>query len=102
MQIDPEKLKVQHIQDDPPRFEVRVGEHGGVLHYHLEGQRMVFTHTEVDPALEGQGIAGKMARTALDWARGQGYQVEPLCPYIASYIKRHPEYQAMTLGYQGG
>ena len=42
--------------------------------------------------LEGRGIASKLAKTALDYSRAEGLTVVPLCPFIASYIERHPEY----------
>jgi len=33
---------------------------------------------------------------ALEAAREQGKQVVPLCPFVAAYIKRHPEYQPLV------
>ena len=55
------------------------------------GQR-VFTHTEVDPAYEGQGIGGRLARAALDQARADGLRVVPRCPFIRAWIDKHPDY----------
>ena len=57
-----------------------------------KGKRVIFTHTEIDPAYEGQGLGSKLAGGALDFARAAGHPVVPLCPFIASYIERHPEY----------
>jgi predicted GNAT family acetyltransferase len=48
--------------------------------------------TEVPEALEGQGIGSALARGALDDVRAQGLQVIPLCPFVAAFIRRHPEY----------
>ncbi|HEY7343396.1 MAG TPA: GNAT family N-acetyltransferase [Ktedonobacterales bacterium] len=63
-----------------------------ILTYQRQGKRITFYHTEVPPALEGRGIAGMMARTALEAARADGLEVVPLCPYVAAYIRRHQEY----------
>ena len=49
-------------------------------------------HTEVPEALQGHGIAGKLAAHALTYARENGLDVVPLCPYVAKYIKDHPEF----------
>ena len=49
-------------------------------------------HTEVLPAFSGQGHAATLARSALDDARARGLTVRPDCPYVASYIEKHPEY----------
>ncbi|MEX2225794.1 MAG: GNAT family N-acetyltransferase [Dehalococcoidia bacterium] len=71
----------------------RVGWRGrGVLHYKRSDNRIVFTHTEIDPRLEGQGIGSKLAAYALADARSLGLEIVVWCPFIAAYIKRHPEY----------
>ncbi|MFN2195756.1 MAG: GNAT family N-acetyltransferase [Anaerolineales bacterium] len=64
--------------------------------YRRVGNVIYFIHTEVPPELEGQGIASQMARFALDSAKRQGDKVVPLCPFVAAYIKRHPEYQDLV------
>jgi predicted GNAT family acetyltransferase/glutaredoxin len=79
------------------RYELRLG--GtliGISAYHRRGDRIAFTHTEVDEEHEGRGFASHLARGALDDARRQGLQVVPLCPYIAAYIQRHPEYEDLV------
>ena len=82
------------VVDNPTerRYEARVDGELAVITYRRTGDRIVFLHTEVPPALEGHGIAGKMARVALEDARTQGLAVVPRCPYVAAYIRRHPEY----------
>lgn len=64
--------------------------------YQIEGSLMVFTHTEVPEELEGKGVGSSLARAALDYAREHGFKVLPLCPFIRSYIERHPEYQSLV------
>lgn len=55
------------------------------------GQRVLF-HTVIDPEFEGRGLGGKLAAAALDDVRAKGLEVVPTCPFIRSYIERHPEY----------
>lgn len=56
----------------------------------------MFVHTEVDQHFEGRGLGSKLAARALDAARRAGERVVPLCPFIASYLERHPEYAAVV------
>jgi hypothetical protein len=77
------------------RFEIEKDGSVAVLEYLLQDGKMVFTHTGVPPALEGQGIGSRLARAGLDHARAQGLKVVPLCSFIAGYIQKHPEYQEL-------
>jgi hypothetical protein len=83
--------------DDQNRFEVQVDGHLAVVEYMDRGERIVFTHTEVPKGLEGQGIGSQLAEHVLTYARTQHKVVVPLCPFIAAYIRRHPEYQDLVL-----
>lgn len=74
------------------QFEALVEGHLALAAYQRKGQEIIFTHTEVPQALEGQGIASVLVRTALDTARQQQLTVVPLCPFVQSYIRRHQEY----------
>lgn len=74
------------------RYEVHAEGEVAILVYQRQGKRITFSHTEVPPALEGRGIAGMLARAALEAARADGLEVVPLCPYVAAYIRRHQEY----------
>ena len=76
------------------RFEADVGGHlAGFAEYVAQPGRIVFTHTEVDPAYEGQGVGSALARRALDDARAHGsLRVVPRCPFIRGWIDRHPDY----------
>jgi uncharacterized protein len=83
------------IADNPQesRFELLVGgERAGLVQYHLRGQVISLIHTEVDEKFQGLGLAGKLARAVLDQARERGLAVLPYCPYIRSWIAKHPVY----------
>jgi len=74
-------------------FELVVEGHRAVAAYQLEGDTIVFTHTIVPKAIEGRGVASRLIRGALDQARDRGLKVIPQCPFVAAYIKRHPDVQ---------
>jgi len=64
--------------------------------YERDDGVIVFTHTEVPLQFQGKGVGAALARGALDAARAEGAEVIPLCPFIASYIRRHPEYLVLV------
>jgi len=78
------------------RYEIEVDGRLAVAEYEWQDGRQIFTHTLVPPELRGQGLAEALVRTALDDARAAGQKVTPACSYVAAYIKRHPEYQALV------
>jgi predicted GNAT family acetyltransferase len=64
--------------------------------YRREGDLIVFLHTETDPEFEGRGIAGRLAAAALDDVRARGLTVDPQCPFISAYIRRHRSYRDLV------
>lgn len=83
------------VANDPAggRFIAYVdGAEAGSARYELADETITFTHTEVDDAYEGQGVAGTLAQHALDDSRAKGLRVVPRCPFIAGWIERHPDY----------
>ncbi|MGW2486258.1 GNAT family N-acetyltransferase [Streptomyces sp. NPDC001606] len=66
---------------------------GRVEYFVLESpaRALVPVHTIVEPAHEGQGIAGSLARELYALAESEGVPVVPLCPYVAKWAERHPE-----------
>lgn len=85
------------VKDNPElsRYEITVdGALAGFAAYRRSEGRIVFTHTEVDDAYAGQGLGGQLARAALDDVRAAGgTEVVALCPFIAAWIDKHPDYQ---------
>jgi predicted GNAT family acetyltransferase len=83
------------VADNPAesRFEIRVdGELAGFADYRDRRAGRAFTHTEVEAEYEGEGLASKLIRYALDDARSAGRKVLPFCPFVRSFIERHPDY----------
>jgi predicted GNAT family acetyltransferase len=81
------------IEHDPQRgrFHATVQGHLCVCDYRLRDGVMHVTHTEVAPELEGRGIAALLVKAALAHAAAQDLKVRPLCSYVQSYMRRHPE-----------
>ena len=79
------------------RFETRVNGFTAFVEYNLFNQGINYTHTEVPTELEGKGIGSFLAKHVLDYAREQHLMVMPLCPFIKSYIDRHPEYADISM-----
>ena len=74
------------------RYELDT-EHGlAVAVYREQGDRAIFTHTEVPPADEGKGIGARLVRAALDDTRKRGFKIVPACSFVAAFMRRHPEY----------
>jgi len=78
---------------DQHRFAIHVdGRKAGQAEYVRRGDLVISTHTEIADAYEGQGLGSQLARGALDAVRAAGDPIVPLCPFIAGYIGKHPEY----------
>jgi predicted GNAT family acetyltransferase len=76
--------------DDTSRYEIRSDDVlAGFAEFELRPGAVRFTHTEVDPAFQGQGLAGKLAAYALADAASSDHAIVPLCPYIAKYLETH-------------
>jgi predicted GNAT family acetyltransferase len=83
------------VVDNPSelRYEIWVDDRlAGEIRYTLDGEVVTMVHTEVDPADEGTGLGQTLVAGALDDVRGQGRRVRPICPFVAKYIARHPDY----------
>lgn len=78
------------------RFEISVDSDRAHLDHEWRDGTMVITHTFVPGELRGRGLAEQLARAALEWARGRGVRVAPACSYVARFIERHAEYQALV------
>lgn len=76
--------------DDASRYEIHSDETlAGFAEFELRPGAIRFIHTEIDPAFQGQGLAGILAERALTDASASGDAIVPLCPYIAKYLTTH-------------
>ena len=80
---------------DQRRFEIHVdGELAGFSEYELMdgGRYYAFSHTETDDRFQGQGLASVLVKEALDQVRAKGAGVLPYCPFVRTWLRRHPDY----------
>jgi predicted GNAT family acetyltransferase len=83
------------LTDNPraSRFELRVdGVLAGYVTYRDTRSGRAFDHTVIATEYEGMGLASQLIRSALDEARAAGRDVLPFCPFVRSFIQRHPAY----------
>lgn len=83
------------VVDQPERSRYVLtagGEEVGFSAYLDRDGLRVFTHTEVDPAHGGKGYGSILAKGVLDAVRAAGLKAVPLCPFIAAYVQKHPDY----------
>jgi hypothetical protein len=79
------------------RFEIERDGHLAYLEYTLAGKVLQLIHSEVPPELRGHGVASELAQSALEWAREHGVKVDVVCPSVAAYLEKHPEYADLVL-----
>jgi uncharacterized protein len=80
------------------RFEARDddGTLAGVITYQVTGNVIAYTHTKVEPAFEGHGVGGLLARAAMEDAQAKHRLVVPICPFLASWLEEHKEYDKIV------
>jgi hypothetical protein len=90
-------IPVQH-NASAQRFEAVVD---GMLcraDYRMHGDTMMLVHTEVPGQLEGRGIAAALVQAAFQHAANSGMDVLPVCSYVRSWVRRHPEVEPLLAG----
>jgi predicted GNAT family acetyltransferase len=86
---------VTTVRDSPADRRYEIVDEDRVLGfaaYQKTDELVVFTHTEVEPALAGRGIGSQLVRGALDHVRTLGLSVLPVCPFVQDWMARNPEY----------
>lgn len=77
------------------QFEARVDGHLAKVEYMFGGNKIFLTHTEVPPALEGKGIASALVERVMYILEERRLKLVPLCPYVATFIRKHPEWKKL-------
>ncbi|MFN4177437.1 GNAT family N-acetyltransferase [Phenylobacterium sp.] len=84
---------IQVVKNDETRqFEVTLDGQTAFAEFRMVDHGMILPHTVVPEAFEGKGVGSALAKAALGYARDHDLKVIPLCPFIAGYIKKHPEW----------
>ena len=87
---------------DAHRYELDIEGKQAVVTYNLSGQNLMITETLVPQALEGQGLASRLAKHVLEDAKARDLLILPVCPFFSSYLQKHPEHaEAVHPTYRG-
>lgn len=90
MSETPDALEVTDNQA-AHRFEVHLGGDVAFAEYQLVAGGIILPHTVVPEAFEGKGVGSRLARYAMAYARDRALKIIPLCPFMAGYMRKHPE-----------
>jgi predicted GNAT family acetyltransferase len=78
--------------DAAHRYELRLDDElVGELLYRTNGNVVTLIHTQIASQVEGHGLGEQLVAGALDDIRERGLRIVPLCPFVAAYLRRHPE-----------
>lgn len=82
------------VKDNPERqrFELEIDGAVAFSAYRRSPGVITITHTEVPAVFQGKGIGSQLARGALTLVEQSGDKLVARCPFIASYIEKHPEF----------
>jgi uncharacterized protein len=89
------------LNEDKKRFELEVDGKTAFIEFILNNENILFlTHTEVPIGLEGKGVGSTIVSKTLNYIKEKRYTLAPLCPFVAAYLKRHPEWkEILAKGY---
>ncbi|EKR62683.1 acetyltransferase, GNAT domain protein [Leptospira weilii str. 2006001853] len=79
------------------KFYTSLGDRESYLLYKEEGDIWDLVSTYVPSELRGKGLAADLVRTALDKARSLNKKIIPSCPYIVTFLNRHPNYNDLVV-----
>jgi len=83
--------------EEKKRYEFQLPEHTPFLEYIRTKDKIYLTHTEVPVALEGQGIGSQLVKQVLEDIKKKELTLVPLCPFVAHYLKEHPQWKELVL-----
>lgn len=84
-------MPVRH-NEAQSRYELDTDHGLAIAVYRQQGDRLIFTHTEVPPADEGRGFASSLVKEALSDTHRRGLKIVPACSFVVAYVRRHPEF----------
>jgi len=85
-------------ETDADRYAVYDGDElQGWIVYEVAGTALRLLHAEVPQAMRKKGVGGEVVRAILDDVRGSTtHRVQPVCGFVVSWMRRHPEYTDLT------
>ena len=84
------------VNYEKKRFELHTEGYIAFIDYILNNENIMFlTHTEVPKELEGKGIGRTLVQNSLEFLKENDYKLAPLCPFVAAYVKKNPEWKTI-------
>jgi uncharacterized protein len=78
------------------RFELKVQDEIAFLEYRWHEGKLALMHTLVPEKFEGHGTGGQLVKAAFEYAEKEGFKIIVYCPFVASYLDKHPEYKVLV------
>lgn len=78
-------------------FEIQIGSEIAFMEYRFHNNNIALMHTEVPEHFEGKGAASTLAKYAFNYAKAHHQNVLVYCPFVQTYVKRHPELKAQIV-----
>ena len=80
------------------QYEFHIGKYVPKIKYiKTKNGEIYLTHTEVPVALEGKGVGSQLAEKVLKDIEKQELRLVPLCPFVAGYIQKHPDWRRIVM-----
>ncbi|MCF6297554.1 MAG: N-acetyltransferase [Flavobacteriaceae bacterium] len=79
------------------QYEFHIEEHIPRIEYIKAQNNIYLTHTEVQQKLTGKGVGTALVKQVLQDIKEKNLTLIPLCPFVAMYIKRNPEWKELVL-----
>lgn len=81
------------VNESKNRFELEVENSIAFIDFILNKDNQIFlTHTEVPQELSGKGVGKALVAQSLEYIKDKGYTLAPLCPFVAGYVKKNPQW----------
>ncbi len=93
-----EKERAVRNNKQEHRFEMMLGEgEMALIQYRQAGEGVLtLTHAEVPEEFEGRGVGNALVKGTFELVRAEGLKIIPACPFVAAYLRRHPEYRSLA------
>lgn len=77
------------------RFEVSLDGEIAYIDYRWYQDKLILLYVFVPAQYRGKGVSNVLIRHALEYAKNKDVKINIYCPYIAKYVRMHPEYQEL-------
>ena len=93
--MQPEIQYIVTLNEADQRFEVQTGDDIAYVDYRWNKEILVLLYIFVPPSFRGKGISSVLLEHVMKYALEKKVKIKVFCPYIAKYIRMHPEHQAL-------